>query len=142
MSCEFPDIVSLCIPVYPVIKFGQCSQSKVENYNMPVLPACMMEWFSCRYFNSEEDMINPLVCPLKRTREELSRVPRTHVITAQYDVLRDEGILYAKVLREVGVNVTHENYDNTVHGFYGNAGITHGTKALMDTARLIKEHFS
>lgn len=142
MACELPEIVKISVPVYPVITFGSISQSKVDNYNMPVLPAVMMDWFSNRYFNSSEDLMTPLVCPLKRSKEELARVPRTHVITAQYDVLRDEGVAYVSALKDAGVEVTYKNYDNTVHGFYGNAGMTHGMTALAETADVIKNHFA
>jgi acetyl esterase len=102
----------------------------------------MLDWFSNRYFRGPEDLSNPLVCPLQRSREELARVPRTHVITAQYDVLRDEGMAYVNALKAAGVAVTHKNYDNTVHGFYGNTAMTHGSQALIDTARVISEHFA
>lgn len=142
MACELPHIVKLSVPVYPVITFGSCSASKVENHNAPILPAALMDWFSNMHFTSPADMLNPLVCPLQRSREELSRVPRTHVITAQYDVLRDEGIAYVRALAAAGVHVTHKNYDNTVHGFYANAAMTHGTRALEDSALVIRNHFA
>jgi acetyl esterase len=142
MACELPHLIQLSVAVYPVITFGVVSASKVENFDMPILPAVMMEWFSNRYFTTSRDLMNPLVCPLLRSKEELAKVPRTHVITAQYDVLRDEGIAYVSALRSAGVCVTHKNYDNTVHGFFGNASITHGTEALLDAAQVIREHFS
>jgi acetyl esterase len=142
MSCELPDIVKLSVPVYPCITFGACSRSKVENYCGPVLPSVMLDWFTTTHLRGAEDLLNPRVCALQRPREELARVPRTHVITAQYDVLRDEGIAYVKALQEAGVAVTHKNYDNTVHGFFGNAAMTHGSQALIDAAQVISEHFA
>lgn len=142
MACELPDIVKLSIPVYPVITFGACSQSKVENYAMPILPAVLMDWFSNRYFRGAEDLENPLVCPLRRNEQELAKVCRTHVITAEYDVLRDEGLKYVQALKAAGVAVTHKQYNNTVHGFFGNAAITHGSQALIDAAQVISDHFA
>lgn len=142
MACTLPEIVKLSVPVYPVIKFGVCSNSKVENFDMPILSSMQMDWFSSRYLRHQDDLQRPLVCPLRHTREQLSKVQRTHVITAQYDVLRDEGIEYVNTLRSAGVNVTHKNYDNTVHGFFGNMLMTHGTQALVDCAKVIKDHFA
>ena len=142
MACELPDLIRLSVPVYPVISFGLCSQSKVENYGMPILPAVMMDWFSNRYFRGGDDLLNPLVCPLRRSGEELAKVCKTHVITAQYDVLRDEGIAYVHALKAAGVDVTHKNYDNTVHGFFGNAAMTHGSQALLDAAVVIRDYFA
>lgn len=43
-------------------------------------------------------------------------LPKTMLITCEYDVLRDEGLLYKKRLQDAGVNVTHKNYV-THHGF-------------------------
>lgn len=143
MACELPDVVKISVCVYPVITFGASSQSKVENYSAPILPSVLMDWFSARFFTGAEDLRDPMVCPLQRPKEELARVPRTHVITAQFDVLRDEGLAYVAALRAAGArNITHKNYLNTVHGFFGVAAMTHGSQALVDTARVISEHFA
>jgi acetyl esterase len=131
--------VSLAIPIYPVITFGQLSQSKFDNSHQPILPAAVMEWFNLRYFSSREEMASRYANPYFG---DLTKLPRTHIITAEYDVLRDEGIEYYETLRSLGVNVTHAHYDNTVHGFYGaEYFVTHGKQSVIDTATLIKQHF-
>ena len=43
-------------------------------------------------------------------------LPKTMLITCEYDVLRDEGLLYKLRLQDAGVDVTHKNY-MTHHGF-------------------------
>jgi acetyl esterase len=136
---ELSSSISLSIPIYPVIFFGQLSQSKFDNSYQPILPAAVMDWFSLRYFNSREEMSSRLANPYFG---DLTKLPRTHVITAEYDVLRDEGVEYFQTLKSLGVNATHQHYDNTVHGFYGaEYFVTHGKQAVIDTANVIKQHF-
>lgn len=49
-------------------------------------------------------------------------VPNTYMMTSQYDVLRDEGIMYVNRLFESGVKVKLEHYPNAFHGFHMFAG--------------------
>lgn len=44
-------------------------------------------------------------------------MPRTLVMTAGYDPLRDEGLLFAERLIRHDVEVQHYHFDSLVHGF-------------------------
>ena len=55
------------------------------------------------------------------------------MIVAEYDVLRDEGILFARRLSDAGVPTTLELYDGMLHGFIHFAG------AFDEAARAIKQ---
>ncbi|MGH2492694.1 MAG: alpha/beta hydrolase, partial [Candidatus Limnocylindria bacterium] len=44
-----------------------------------------------------------------------------HIVTAECDVLRDEGKAYAARLVEAGVHATYVEYPGMVHGFTGMA---------------------
>ena len=62
-----------------------------------------MIWFGNYYIRNDEDTKNKYVAPL--LAEDLSNLPPALVITAENDVLRDEGFAYAKRLKEAGVEV-------------------------------------
>ena len=44
-------------------------------------------------------------------------MPRTFIITAENDVLRDEGEAYGRKLIEAGVEVVTTRYNATIHDF-------------------------
>lgn len=47
----------------------------------------------------------------------LEGLPKTYIETAEFDPLRDEGVLYAKRLKEANVDVTENHTFKTVHGY-------------------------
>lgn len=48
---------------------------------------------------------------------DLSGTPATIIVTAEYDVLRDEGLAFVEKLRQAQVNVTHKHLSDCTHGF-------------------------
>ncbi|XP_029472042.1 arylacetamide deacetylase [Rhinatrema bivittatum] len=60
-------------------------------------------------------ILDPRAAPLLVDDAKLSRLPQTYILTCMYDVLRDDGVMYAQRLKKAGVQVTHDHYD-TFHG--------------------------
>lgn len=58
-------------------------------------------------------VLNPYFAPLMAS--ELQDLPEAYVLTADYDVLRDDGLMYARGLSDAGVDVTVRNYKHTFH---------------------------
>ncbi|XP_004598150.2 arylacetamide deacetylase-like [Ochotona princeps] len=66
--------------------------------------------------------------PLLADDTQLRGLPRTYVMTCQYDVLRDDGIMYVTRLRKAGVQVTHNHVDDGVHGAFTFNGLKIGNR--------------
>jgi acetyl esterase len=89
-----------------------------------------MRWFLRHYLSRPRDANDPRVCPLRAPT--LRGLPPAFVLTAEYDVLRDEGERYAQRLREDGVDVTAERADGLHHGFMRLFGILDEPGAWLD----------
>jgi acetyl esterase/lipase len=77
----------------------------------------VMQWFWDQYTTDEGQRAEITVSPLRGTEQQLAGLPPALVITAEADVLRDEGEAYAEKLRAAGVPVTATRYGATIHGF-------------------------
>uniref|UniRef100_A0AAU2JM79 Alpha/beta hydrolase n=1 Tax=Streptomyces sp. NBC_00049 TaxID=2903617 RepID=A0AAU2JM79_9ACTN len=63
------------------------------------------------------DPAHPHVSPLRAP--DLSGLPRTLIVLADCDVLRDEGLAYARRLAAAGVDCTVQLHPGVFHGFLG-----------------------
>jgi acetyl esterase len=86
-----------------------------------------MKWFWDQYISNSKQRDEITASPLKSTVEQLRSLPPALIITAEADVLRDEGEAYANKLREAGVAVTAVRYQGIIHDFVM-------LNALSDTA--------
>jgi acetyl esterase len=76
-----------------------------------------MAWFWDRYVPDEKQRLNPEVSPLLSDSASLMRVTPALIITAECDVLRDEGERYAQRLMGAGIEVTALRFLGTIHNF-------------------------
>ncbi|XP_076837766.1 arylacetamide deacetylase [Brachyhypopomus gauderio] len=61
-------------------------------------------------------IIDPRASPLLVPDDMLHALPKAYVLTCEYDVLRDDGVMYVERLRLAGVDVTHQHYPGGFHG--------------------------
>jgi acetyl esterase/lipase len=64
--------------------------------------------------------------------KNLATLPPTLLITAEFDPLRDEGIAYAKKLRDAGVALQYRHFDTAAHGFACSEGPNENFNVFMD----------
>ena len=79
------------------------------------LTQASIDWAADHYVPEAEQRAHPLVSLTKS--KVLAQLPKTTIITAGMDPLRDEAGYFAGLLEEAGVDVRYRVYDNTVHGF-------------------------
>lgn len=87
-------------------------------------------WYADHYVAHPEDAQNPYAFPL--LAEDLSGLPTAFVLTAEYDVLRDEGDEYAARLQEAGVPTHHKRYTGMTHGFLSMNGRVDRAQVALD----------
>ncbi|KAI3367536.1 hypothetical protein L3Q82_026391 [Scortum barcoo] len=61
-------------------------------------------------------LLDVRAAPLLAGPEVLAKCPRAYIITCEYDVLRDDGLMYARRLKDAGVTVTNDHYEDGFHG--------------------------
>lgn len=100
--------------IYPVTDCNFETRSYRENATGFMLTTAAMRWFWDAYLPSPAAAKNPYAAPLQG---DLTGVAAAHVITAEFDPLRDEGEAYAERLLAAGVPVTLQRYAGMIHGF-------------------------
>ena len=99
-----------------------------------------MRWFLEHYLSGGEGAPNDArVSPLLAEDAAFAASPRTLVITAELDPLRDEGEAYADRLRAAGVAVETTRYDGMIHGFFAlGEFLSDGRRALVQAAGALR----
>lgn len=85
------------------------------NYSAPVVAQGISEE-AAGMDKPSRSFADPRASPLLVPDTDLRSLPKAYILTCEYDVLRDDGIMYATRLRAAGVEVTHEHYDTGFHG--------------------------
>lgn len=107
--------------IYPVTDYPDALPvSYVERGEDCGLTANAMRWGWDLYITNPADRAHPHASPLRAP--DLAGLPPAYVITAEYDLLRDEGKAFAERLTAAGVDTTLVHYDDMNHGFMGMAG--------------------
>ena len=123
--------------IYPVTDLTR----KRESYRLFsdgfFLTEHQMDWYRSHYLADEADASDPRASPVLASN--LAGLPPAHVVTAGFDVLRDEGEDYAGLLRDAGVKVTSAREPGLIHGFAHGAETGRATRrAMLDIAAALR----
>lgn len=114
--------------IYPMLDATASSDSYKLNGSDYILTAdTLLSGFEACF--PDTDFMHPEASPL--FRNDFAGLPRVHIITAEYDPLRDEGeTLFARMTQQ-GVKCTAQRYLGVIHGFFQLGGISQTAHNLM-----------
>lgn len=108
------------ILVYPAVNncytLDSVYDSIRENGEGYLLTRGKMHDYLQLYIGKQEDLKSPYVAPV--LAEDLTNMPETLVLSAEFDPLRDEGEDYAKRLKEAGNKATCYRIAGAFHGYF------------------------
>jgi len=108
--------------IYPALDFNNKNYESYKKYsNGYLLDDETIIWFEENYLNKRENGFNYFASPI--LEENLSNLPRTCILTAEFDPIRDHGEFYAEKLSKFSVDVSCIRYNGMVHGFFLYDGI-------------------
>jgi acetyl esterase len=120
--------------IYPVIDSTATRNdrpSRTDNAKGYFLALEHMEWYRDQYLGSamgDEPYVSP------HCADSLNGLPPACVVTAEMDLLRDEGEHYAEQLKAAGVPVTLHRADGMFHGFFNMDAALDGAKEAQRVA--------
>jgi acetyl esterase len=126
--------------IYPATDSSKQSASRVAFAEGSFLTKDVMDWFWKAYVPAGTDLADLRLSPL--LTKDFKGLPPAFVLTAGYDLLRDEGRAYADRLIEAGIKTTYANYPGTIHGFFSlTRFLSQGLKANDEAAAVMGAHF-
>ncbi|XP_077314502.1 arylacetamide deacetylase-like 4 [Lithobates pipiens] len=101
-----------------------------------------MAAFDKNLYQKLKQVFEPSCSPLMAEDAVLHLLPKSYILTCEFDVLRDEGILYKKRLEDNGVSVTWHHIKDGFHGvmsFYDQWVCESGIQAMDSIVGFIKD---
>ncbi len=130
--------IALQIMMYPVCDCDTETDSYKAYGSGYVLTAADMGWFYDHYLQGDKaKRADPRVSPLRA--RELKGLPPALIMTAEYDVLRDEAESYGKRLAAAGVKVWIKRYQGVTHGFVRMQNMLDIARRAMDDIAAVME---
>jgi acetyl esterase len=137
---EGPALV-LQLLIYPAVDGTMSFPSIQENGQGYLLTQDSINYYYSHYVPAGTDRKHVLLSPFYAAR--FTGLPLAHIITAEFDPLRDEGEAYAEKLQAAGVPVTCTRYDGMIHAFVSLDGILdQGKKAIDEAATALRAAFA
>lgn len=125
--------------IYPVTNLASFDTHSYRRHGQGyILTRDAMVYYRSHYLAAEADGRNPLASPL--LAPDLSHLPPAFVLTAEYDVLTDEGKAYALGMKQAGVPVRELCVEGAIHAFFSLSGVLDlAREAVNTTAATLRE---
>lgn len=121
--------IAVQVLAYPVTDCDLNATSYRDSANQLMLTKDTMAWFWDLYAPDPAARLHPDASPLRAGY--FYQLPPAVILTAEHDVLRDEGELYATQLMKVRIPVLHQRFAGQMHGFFTMTGLLPGAEAGM-----------
>ena len=132
-------VISMQVLIYPVTDCDFDTTSYRDPENDLLLTREAMIWFWDHYAPDPAVRLHPEASPLRVANT--ANLPPAVVLTAEHDVLRAEGEVYATRLMKSRVPVRHRRFEGQMHGFFTMVDVLPGSAAGIDfVAGAIREH--
>ena len=125
LTVRAPDLLDALVLMYPPVD----ASAAFADEDNAALDATGMRAFWDAYAPGDAGE-NPEVSPL---RADLSAFPPTLLVTAEHDILRDQGEAFAAALADAGVDVTAWRALGTLHGFWRQPTLLAASRAAIVT---------
>lgn len=106
--------LSFQLLIYPLTDCD-FERASYHSWSGMLLTTPYMKWFWKLWVGDKLPVDDPTAVPLRA--KSLEGLPPAYVVTCEYDVLRDEGELYARRLMEAGVPTTLRRIPKVTHPF-------------------------
>ena len=134
-----PEIATQIL-VYPVTDANFETASYTDPENQLLLTKEAMVWFWDHYVPDEARRTEPDASPLRM--KDLRGLPPAVILTAEHDVLRDEGEAYARRLEEAGVPVNFKRHAGQTHGFFTMLMLPGSELGFQHVVKAVKAHLA
>ncbi|MDQ6725731.1 MAG: alpha/beta hydrolase fold domain-containing protein [Actinomycetota bacterium] len=129
--------------LYPVTDLSRTDwPSFAEFRHARPLDTAKVGWFAEQVVSEPRDKLDVRLSPLRAFPAELGRLPRTLVITAENDPLRDQGEAFGRALLDAGVVATTLRVGGVTHDFLAmNPVVDQAQEAVSIAAERLRQAF-
>ena len=136
-ALEVREQISHLIAVYPVVDSENKYYSNEAYAKGYYLTGRAMEQFTEAMITKASQVADRRLSPIKLDLVEA--YPKTMVLTADFDPLRDQGEAYAAKIKKEGADVILKRYHGTVHAFFGLKDFgSRGVQAITDIGSFLR----
>ncbi|KAL3474078.1 Alpha/Beta hydrolase protein [Aspergillus californicus] len=113
--------------------------------DLPWSPLARESWFLNYFIGTDQDAREKILSDWRMTpvlAPSFANLAPAHIVTAEFDVERDEGEYYGKLLKDAGNTVTMKRYAGVPHAFahynHPERGLSKSRQFLKDSASLLR----